>query len=138
MSAANRGEEAGTSGGIVQMRVTGTVRTAEVGYRVAVDRGRDGAFDVGSGGGEDGVDAAVRVAEEVVDVPVAGVPVTGGEFLVAVDAGEAARSQCASGVGVPPGLEVAGSERADFERCRLQQLDDERVRPADCCVRCHC
>src|SRR6056297_1662276 len=69
----------------------------------------------------------VRVAEEVVDVPVAHVVFPARHPAVAFDAGEPAGAERAAGVGVPASGEVALAQRAERDGRRGGEFDEQRV-----------
>lgn len=95
------------------MRVTTTVRTAKFGDRRAVEYACEATLAVGVRGSFDGVDSRVGVPEQIVDVPVTGLPVAGGELLVALDPLEATGAASTPDVGVPPRVEANVAERAN-------------------------
>ena len=62
-------------------------------------------------------------------MPVAGLPLAGREFAVALDAGEPAGTERRPRVGVPATVERVLAERAHLQNRVASEFDDQRVRP---------
>ena len=83
--------------------------------RVAVDPGHNRALGVEAAGVNHSLDGRGRVTEQVVHVPVTGVPLAGREFPVAVDPGEPTGPEGTPRVGEEAGGKLAGAEGADVD-----------------------
>jgi len=110
--------------------IAATVGGSDSGDGFASETPADGALDIGVDRADDGGDPGSGVAEQIVDVPVAGVVVAGRDPAVAIDPGETARAERAPGVGVDPFVEVALASRAERDRRRLREIDQEGIGPA--------
>ena len=106
---------------------TVAVRGPEAVDRIAGQRSRQFALPVRIGERDRGLEGRLAVAEQVVDVPVAGLPLAAGEFAVSVDPTEATGTERAADVGVGPGGELAVAQRTDLEGRRPRYVDDEHV-----------
>jgi len=111
-----------------QVARTVTVRRAEPLDRSVGEPTRDRTLDVGAGRTDHLADRGRGVAEQVVDVPVSGLPLPGREFAVAVDAGEPAGTERRPRVGVPPAVEHVRAERAHLDGRVAREFHQQRVR----------
>jgi hypothetical protein len=115
VSASDRPFEGGVVGRVDEVGITVTVRCADPVETVAVDRSGDSTLCCDPRRADDPVEVCLRVAEEGVDMPVADVTFSPGEFAVTVDSGEPPWTECGPDVGIPARIEVIPTESAEFD-----------------------
>lgn len=113
--------------GVSEMGSTVTIRRTEARNRRGRKRRCDRTLDIEIRRPHVTADRDGILTQQIIDVPVSGRTLAGGEFVMSVDAAETPSAECTTGVRVPARRETCLPERSDIDHEFPFQLEDERV-----------